>query len=198
MRTKLALMFAVLVGLGSARADVVNLTNVIDGSNTTTLGSLFIKLTTTGSGAFQLTSLQLSSANNNSGIGYQLTLATGGAINAISGSNLSATAGLITFNNSNTFGAGDYWLAITGLSVAYGKGVSSTLTASPSDLGVSNALLVAAQGDTSGTSGDIFKADLQITVPEPATLILTGSALAAGAVGAFFKRRRKVSTEVAA
>ena len=198
MRTKLALMFAVLVGLGSARADVVNLTNVIDGSNTTTLGSLFIKLTTTGSGAFQLTSLQLSSANNNSGIGYQLTLATGGAINAISGSNLSATAGLITFNNSNTFGAGDYWLAITGLSVAYGKGVSSTLTASPSDLGVSNALLVAAQGETSGTSGDIFKADLQITVPEPATLILTGSALAAGAVGAFFKRRRKVSTEVAA
>ena len=198
MRTKLALMFAVLVGLGSARADVVHLTNVIDGSNLTNLTGLFIKLTTTGSGAFQLTSLQLSSANNNSGIGYQLTLATGGAINAISGSNLSATAGLITFNNSNTFGAGDYWLAITGLSVAYGKGVSSTLTASPSDLGVSNALLVAAQGDTSGTSGDIFKADLQITVPEPATLILTGSALAAGAVGAFFKRRRKVSTEVAA
>ena len=43
-----------------------------------------------------------------------------------------------------------------------------------------------------------FKADLAITVPEPATLILTGSALAAGAIGAFFKGRRKVSTEVAA
>ena len=197
MRTKLALMFAVLVGVGSARADVVNLSNGVV-SGTTGLSSLFIKLTTTGSGAFQLTSLQLSSANNNGGIGYELTLATGGAINSISGSNLTSNAGLITFNNSNTFGAGDYWLAITGLSVAYGKGDSSTLTASPSNLGVSNGLLVGAQGNTTGTTGDIFKADLAITVPEPATLILTGSALSAGAVGAYFKRRRKVSTEVAA
>ena len=32
-------------------------------------------------------------------------------------------------------------------------------------------------------------------VPEPATLILTGSALAAGAVGAFIKRRRKAFQE---
>ena len=198
MRTKLALMFAVLVGLGSARADVVHLTNVIDGSNLTNLTGLFIKLTTTGSGAFQLTSLQLSSVKTDNGIGYSLTLATGGAINGISGSNLTSAAGLITFNNSNTFGAGDYWLAITGLSFAYGKGVSSTLTASPSNLGVSNGLLVDAQGGTTGTTGHIFKADLAITVPEPATLILTGSALAAGAIGAFFKGRRKVSTEVAA
>ena len=70
MRTKLALMFAVLVGLGSARADVVHLTNVIDGSNLTNLTGLFIKLTTTGSGAFQLTSLQLSSVKTDTGIGY--------------------------------------------------------------------------------------------------------------------------------
>lgn len=33
------------------------------------------------------------------------------------------------------------------------------------------------------------------SVPEPGTLILTGSALAAGAVGAYFKRRRKTRNE---
>ena len=36
------------------------------------------------------------------------------------------------------------------------------------------------------------------SVPEPATIILTGSALAAGAIGAYFKRRRKPQTEIAA
>ena len=36
------------------------------------------------------------------------------------------------------------------------------------------------------------------SVPEPATMILTGSALAAGAIGAYFKRRRKPQTEIAA
>ena len=36
------------------------------------------------------------------------------------------------------------------------------------------------------------------SVPEPATIILTGSVLAAGAIGAYFKRRRKPQTEIAA
>ena len=36
------------------------------------------------------------------------------------------------------------------------------------------------------------------SVPEPATIILTGSALAVGAIGAYFKRRRKPQTEIAA
>jgi len=39
---------------------------------------------------------------------------------------------------------------------------------------------------------------LYAAVPEPGTMILTGTALAAGAVGAYFKRRRKAKAEVAA
>lgn len=196
MRTKLALMFAVLVGLGSARADVVNLTQSGTETGTTSLSSLFIKITTTGSSAFQLTSLQLGSVSNNSGIGYTLTDINSNVINSISGT-VSSTAGLISFNNSNVFGAGDYWLTISNLTGTYGKNTVASLVASPGNLGVSSGLMV--QGVNGSTMvNDIFDVDLQITVPEPATLILTGSALAAGAVGAFFKRRRKVSTEVAA
>jgi hypothetical protein len=39
---------------------------------------------------------------------------------------------------------------------------------------------------------------LYSSVPEPGTMILTGTALAAGAVGAYFKRRRKPKREPAA
>lgn len=47
-----------------------------------------------------------------------------------------------------------------------------------------------------GYDGSTFQFQFETTaVPEPGTLILTGSALAAGAVGAYFKRRRKARTE---
>ena len=52
-------------------------------------------------------------------------------------------------------------------------------------------------GPTTGAgSGPAFS--LYATVPEPGTMILTGSALIAGAVGAHFKRRRKKRLEVVA
>ena len=67
MRTKLALMFAVLVGLGSARADVTGIALSNAGSSTSTVaGSTFqIQFTTSSGGAsFGLTSLKLTNANN--------------------------------------------------------------------------------------------------------------------------------------
>jgi hypothetical protein len=48
-----------------------------------------------------------------------------------------------------------------------------------------------------GTDQPFFSMDVT-AVPEPGTMILTGTALAAGAVGAYFKRRRKAKAEVAA
>ena len=49
--------------------------------------------------------------------------------------------------------------------------------------------------DSVGSFGVAFS--LYSAVPEPTTMILTGSALAAGAIGAYFKRRRKTPTEIA-
>jgi len=49
-------------------------------------------------------------------------------------------------------------------------------------------------GSNYGASFDLY----YTSVPEPGTLILTSSALVAGAIGAYFKRRRRHCAEVAA
>ena len=68
---------------------------------------------------------------------------------------------------------------------------------------VNNGLLTIGYGSSlpvndDDPAGEIFQASLTVAVPEPASMILTGSALAVGAIGAYFKRRRKPQTEIAA
>lgn len=58
---------------------------------------------------------------------------------------------------------------------------------------ITGATQTANNGSNYGASFDLYT-----SVPEPGTLILTGSALVAGAIGAYFKRRRRHCEEVAA
>ena len=200
MRLKIALLCAMLVPLGTAKADVVTLTNSAASSGTTSSASLFIRFVTLGTGAFQLNTLTLNKASSsNAGIAYSLQNSAGGTINSISGTGLTATNGLLTFNNANLFGAGSYWLEITGLDNGYTQGASAILISSNSALiHTMDPGLVTGRNETYATGTSLFQANLSVNVPEPATMILTGSALAAGAIGAYFKRRRKPQTEIVA
>jgi len=138
MRLKIALLCALLVPFGTAKADVVTLSNsVASGSPTptTTTSSLFIKFTTKGTGAFQLNTLQLEGISaDNTGIAYNLQNSGGSTINSISGSDKTAVAGLVTFSNANVFGAGTYWLEITGIDSGYKQGANATLTSNTTGL----------------------------------------------------------------
>ena len=203
MRLKIALLCDLLVPLGTAKADVVTLSNSAASSGKTTATSLFINLTTSGLGAFNLSTLTLSGMTGvDASISFALKNSSGTTINSISGTGLTATNGVLTFGNANNFEAGTYWLEVSGLDGGslYNQGASANLTSDASGL-ISNMSpgLVGAVGSTTAASGvNLFHASLVVAVPEPATMILTGSALAAGAIGAYFKRRRKPQTEIAA
>ena len=198
MRTKLALMFAVLVGLGSARADVVFSNNVA--SNTATTSSLYIQLVTTGSGAFQLSSLTfLGGFEATNSVDYMLTANDTTAINGISGSAIIGSDGVLTFAGAglNSFGAGTSWLKVTDLNTNWDQSDSASLT--KTGVGdITSGLITTGINSTVATGDKLFGVSLVVAVPEPATMILTGSALAVGAIGAYFKRRRKPQTEIAA
>ena len=199
MRLKIALLCALVLPLGTAKADVVTLSNGAD-TLTTATGSLFIKFTTKGTGAFQLNTLTLNIGSlTETDIAYNLQNSAGGTINGISGVDKTITNGLLTFGNANLFGEGTYWLEITGIDSGYTRGASADLTSNTTSLIDSMAPgLVTGRNSTAAEGSSLFQANLSVTVPEPATIILTGSALAAGAIGAYFKRRRKPQTEIAA
>ena len=199
MRLKIALLLTLLVPLGTAKADVVTLSNSVSTTDpipTTTAGSLFIKFTTSGTGAFSLGALTLFGSPTNDIVSYALKNSAGATINSIAGTDVTMAGRVLTLN-SNLFGEGTYWLEIINLASTYNQGASATLTGGASN--VSNGLLETGLNTGSSASGvSLFQASLTVSVPEPATMILTGSALAAGAIGAYFKRRRKPQTEIAA
>ena len=200
MRLKIALLCALVLPLGTAKADVVTLSNNAAGSGTTTTSSLFIRFTTNGTGYFQLNTLTLNiGLLSDTDIDYNLQNSAGGTINSISGTGKTITNGLLTFGNANLFGAGTYWLEITGIDTGYTRGASADLTSNTTGLiDTMTPGLVTGRNSTAAEGSSLFQANLSVTVPEPATMILTGSALAAGAIGAYFKRRRKPQTEIAA
>ena len=199
MRTKLALMLAVLLGVGSARADVtgIALSNTGTAGASTVAGTtLQIQFTTSSGGAsFGLTSLKLTNVGNTADtVGFSFDSAFSSTTNIVA----TVASGFSTFDfvgagfNQTLAASTSYTLYMQNLSAGtYSTTTSSTLTSGTEPLNFSGTAF------NSG-GGNYANFELSASVPEPATLILTGSALAAGAVGAFFKRRRKVSTEVAA
>ena len=194
MRLKIALLCALLVPLGTAKADVVALSNTAatTSGSTSSAGSLFIKFTTSGSGGFQLTNLTLFGVTGDTGVAYSLKNSFNTVI--ASGSGTTSGSGVLTFD-SNYFGAETYRLEISGLDAGYTLKNSANLTGGA--FNVTDGLLITSFSDDSAPSS-LYQASLTVTVPEPATMILTGSALAVGAIGAYFKRRRKSQTEIAA
>ncbi|MCY2943550.1 MAG: PEP-CTERM sorting domain-containing protein [Planctomycetota bacterium] len=199
MRTKLALMFAVLVGLGSVRADVTGIalsSTGTTGASTLAATTLQIQFTTSSGGAsFGLTSLKLTNASNagdNVGFSFDSGFASTTNIDATVGSGVSTFDFVGAGFNQTLAASTSYTLYVRNLlTTTYSTTTSSSLTSGTAPLNFTGTAF------DSG-SGNYANFELSASVPEPATLILTGSALAAGAVGAYFKRRRKVSTEIAA
>jgi hypothetical protein len=208
MKTKLAMLLALaaLVVGGNARADMVlgikntsssasasNLTNILS-FNTTALGGakvsgigLFtdvIFTTQTGTVTFkssggisedQTASFQLSNVNND---------LSGNAVNLSWGS---GSSGYLLASRTYTLD-----LAFAGATVdQFTKGGTYSV-----ESGISNYWASPTAGATGSVAVQIYYDTT--SVPEPGTMILTGTALAAGAVGAYFKRRRKAKAEVAA
>ena len=111
MRLKIALLCALLVPFGTAKADVVTLINSASGTTKASNTNLCIKLVTTGAGAFQLGTLTLSGISSNDTITYNLGNEYGTTINGITGT-VTSSIGVFAFNNANLFGAGTFWLFI--------------------------------------------------------------------------------------
>ncbi len=199
MRLKVLLLVAFAFPMGKSSGEVVTLSNS-GTTGVTNTGTLRIKLTTLGSGAFNLSSLTLAGSNqSDTGVSWALLNSSAQTINSITGSDVTVASGVLTFNNANTFGSGTYWLQIAGLdSGIYTRGASSTLTSSNTGQieTMAPGLVDGIPGNASA-EGELFQASLAVTVPEPATMILTSSALAAGAIGTYFKRRRKTLAEKA-
>ena len=206
MRLKIALLCALLVPLGTAKAGVTTFSNSTTGSSTAGDSSLFIRFvipTSTGS-AFSLGSIQIRGTGvaNTSNITARLfsdaTTTVGAQVNAAytSGGTFDLS-GIGSFGDNTTL-----WLRITGLDIGkYYVGDATALTKSDSgsEAATNADLVTALGGSTAPAAGNIFSIQsFTVSVPEPATMILTGSALAAGAIGAYFKRRRKPQTEIAA
>ena len=200
MRLKIALLCALVLPLGTAKADVVTLSNTVVAS-TDTNGTLYIRLVTTGSGAFQLTSLTFLGGYTagDDAVNYILTANGTDAINGISGAATISSAGVLTFagDGLNLFGQGTSWLRVTNLVADWDQGSAGALTKTGTG-NITSGTITTGFNETTASDTALFGVNLAVTVPEPATMILTGSALAAGAIGAYFKRRRKPQTEIAA
>lgn len=208
MKTKIALLLAIdllLTGVES-RADVVGLntttTTTITGPAEFGNGANFLSVnfSTTGNSTNKFTAVKF----NNLGIvslNFSVSLYKGGTIVSGSTDNLtySTPGAAINFNNvANTTwdASSSYELRFTinqegGASFSnYTKAVGPDVTNSITDWIVSGSQNQTAASFPSGPAFTLYAA-----IPEPSTMILTGSALAAGAVGGFFKRRRKIALE---
>ena len=205
MRLKIALLCALVLPLGTAKADVTTFSNSNGTGTQGILTSFIIKFTTVASAgsAFSLgkinirgtttadTSITATLYNINSAqVGTQIS---GGYT---SGNDFDLS-GIGSFGNNPTDG---YWLQITGLDVTkYNVGDAAGLTRAGTGAAQAATFVTALAESTASDAGNTFSiASFTVAVPEPATMILTGSALAAGAIGAYFKRRRKPQTEIAA
>ena len=192
-------MFAVLVGVGSARAGVVGISPTTGIGSGTAASTQNFSFTTTGFSGSEISGIGLYSLIGSSKTGVTITL-TGGVAEKTGTFNVAANSNGV--ENTITWSGGAFGLA---KETTYSITINETTdfrrigTASSSysvSTGISNYWTNPV--NTAATDVGITLYYDPASVPEPATLVLTGSALAAGAIGAFFKRRRKVSTEVAA
>ena len=208
MRLKIALLCALLVPLGTAKAGVTSFSNNNGSGTQGTLTSFIIKFTTAdlAGSAFSLGHINIRGTGVANTGNITATLYNASSVQV--GTQISGTythdqnfdlSGIGLFGNNPTDG---YRLQITGLDIEkYHVGNAAALTAGHTgDVAAQAASFVTTlAGGTVSNDGDTFSIQsFTVSVPEPATMILTGSALAAGAIGAYFKRRRKPQTEIAA
>ena len=216
MKAKLAilLVLAALVG-GNVNAGVVSTIN-----NTATVETLnfstSFNFTVSSSANARLNSISLASLIADRTINFTVTVK-----NAAGSATITSTTGSYTLNTSgsSSFSLGslseltantEYQLNLVGTYVSgtteLYSGYQGTYFAKGQQTGnvFQNIYLNSSgppevYGPIGNWSGSAIAFSMDVTaVPEPGTMILTGAALAAGAVGAYFKRRRKAKREPAA
>ena len=204
MRLKIALLFAALVGFGNVRAGVVGISPA---TTDAAAGSQGFTFKTTGLTGSKITGIGLYGFSTQAASGSALTinLTNGTTADDKAGTfNVAATA--IGAENTITWTGGSFSLTAEKtytVSIAY---ASSGLTnANFRQMGTGTYTVASGVSDywTEPVKGandamGVYLYYDPASVPEPATMILTGSALAAGAIGVYFKRRRKPQTEIAA
>ena len=208
MRLKIALLCALVLPFGTAKADVTTFSNnnATAGGTQGTLTSFIIHFKTkdlVGSGfSLGVINLRGTGTANSASITARLYNISGAQIGATvtgaytSGNNFDLS-GIGLFGNNPTDGLS---LEITGLDTGkYNVGNAAALTGDNILAANTGRFVTSLAGsNTAGDAESFSVASFTVAVPEPATMILTGSALAAGAIGAYFKRRRKPQTEIAA
>ena len=210
MRLKIALLCALLVPVGTAKADVTSFSKATRTGDPFATTSLFIHFKTANisGAAFSLGKINIrgTAGASTGSLTASLFAASGGAsqiggditVNTYTPGNDIDLSSFGLFANNPT---GGLWLRITGINASKFYQGDGALLGSDNSLAANGAIFVDSASTSTATTTDanMFSvASFTVAVPEPATMILTGSALAAGAIGAYFKRRRKPQTEIAA
>ena len=192
--------------LGNAKADMVGIRPTNTPPEAVATGDQNFTFSTTGLsgsrisgiglyrfGGTESKSLTVSLAGNNSFVtktgSFSVAASSGGIENSITwdggafGLAASTTYSLTVDFGSSGLTVGDFWRLGTGAPYVVDSGLAN-YWASP--------------GTQATTNMAIWLYYESTSVPEPATMILTATALAGGAIGVYFKRRRKSQTEIAA
>jgi len=219
MRRNLGILVGLIVfGMGSnSYADIVGLqsapasptSSVRFDNNATIVKYNFTTTSTTGSKwtGFNFAGLKnIDGTQWNGTISFLLTIASTGATvadtnRAYSGTKVDFTTNVDMMYTYNMAANTEYNLQIRAIGNSGLMTLSSgtTLVNNMSDY-ITGATQTANNGSDANVGSNYGASfDLYYTsVPEPGTLILTSSALVAGAIGAYFKRRRRHCAEVAA
>ena len=203
MKTKLAMLivFALLaMGPRNSKAGVVGLQTTsatstqsqIVSSSSSGQSLLFIRFSTTGNSGNKLTSISFSSLNlaiNSTALTaylYENDAEKANSVLTFTGSGNQLNFGDIA--NYSLQSSKSYQLSIrtnVATSISGYQSTNGSVTNSIPDW------ISTASQDTNSAAFTVYAA-----VPEPGTMILTGSALVAGAIGAYIKRRRKSKSQV--
>ncbi len=215
MKTKLnliVLMAAICAG-GSVRADVAGLTAATDGGNTYTYAQNAVigrfDFSTTGNSGNSFTGISFAGLFTSLGtpnIYYTQSVdvklyTSDNTLRGTSTINYTDTVSTTnTYSLAGVGGVGAYqWLASTSYYVTVDANDSGVISRASTGTSLTNGIpdwinTATQVANASSVNGAAFT--LYAAVPEPTTMVLTGTALAAGAVGAWWKRRRKTASQV--
>jgi len=207
MKTKFAMLLALaaLVVGGNARAGVVGLSTTSvssSGSFSSDQTVVSINFHTTGLSGNKFTGISFVGLGSYMGTLTAVLTKVGGSPTDISVSILtySTPGGIINFDtdaHEDAHEIGSFiWDANSQYNLIITTDGNITGASVNNSSGITNSIPDWIYSPVGG-AGDVA-VTLYAAVPEPGTMILTGTALAAGAVGAYFKRRRKAKAEVAA
>jgi hypothetical protein len=202
MKTKFAMLLALatLVVGGNARAGVVGLSTTSDSTGSFGAGNTVVAIgfNTTGLSGNKFTGISFVGLGTYTGTLTAILTKLGGSPTTTTSILTYSTAGVIInfgtnsgeIGSTNWDASSQYNLTITTDGAITGASVNNSG-------GITNSIPDWIYSPVGGDYGDVA-VTLYAAVPEPGTMILTGTALAAGAVGAYIKRRRKAKAEVAA